>query len=277
LVLADVRSGAAQDWPQWRGPDRNAKAAGFKAPETWPKALKQQWKVTVGDGVSTPALVGDRLYVFAMQDRNEVIRCLEAATGKELWQDKYEAQPATGPASGFGGPRASPTVAEGKVVTLGVRGVVSCLDAATGKKLWRKDDFKAWPTFFTSSSPLVADGLCIVQLGGQRDGAIVAYDLATGDEKWKFTDGTAYASPSLLTLDGKKVIVAETDRNIVAIDLKGGKLLWKTPFAVQGGGYNAASPIVEGRPRVVEQQRQVHAIQHAGHQGWLSLRPDAEQ
>src|SRR5438477_9301398 len=79
----------AQDWPQWRGPNRDAKVTGFLVPKTWPKELTQKWKVPVGDGVATPALVGDKLYVFARQDGNEIIRCLDAATGKELWLDKY--------------------------------------------------------------------------------------------------------------------------------------------------------------------------------------------
>src|SRR5216684_1664765 len=136
----------AQDWPQWRGPNRDAKAAGFTAPKTWPKELTQKWKVTVGEGVATPSLVGDKLYVFSRQEGGEIIRCLDTGTGKELWQDKYDAMGATGPASGFSGPRASPTVADGKVVTLGTRGVLSCLDAATGKLVWRKDDFNgAYP------------------------------------------------------------------------------------------------------------------------------------
>src|SRR5438046_10307328 len=74
----------AQDWPQWRGPNRDAQAAGFAAPKTWPKELTQKWKVAVGEGVSTPCLVGDKLYVFARQAGAEVTRCLEAATGKEL-------------------------------------------------------------------------------------------------------------------------------------------------------------------------------------------------
>src|SRR5437016_4626315 len=142
-ALALVASGAlAQDWPQWRGPNRDAKAAGFNAPKSWPKELTQKWKVNVGEGVATPSLVGDKLYVFARQEGGEVTLCLDAATGKELWKDKYDALGATGPASGFAGPRASPTVVNGKVVTLGVRGVLSCLDAASGKVLWRKDEIK---------------------------------------------------------------------------------------------------------------------------------------
>src|SRR5262245_24723565 len=139
LLLAT--SGAwAQDWPQWRGPNRDAKATGFKAPATWPKELKQQWKVKVGEGVATPALVGDKLFVFSRDGDNEVVRCLNVAdNGKEIWQDK-NAQPfrSNGGDTGYPGPRASPAVADGKVVTLGVNGVLSCLDAASGKVLWRK-------------------------------------------------------------------------------------------------------------------------------------------
>src|SRR5204862_96885 len=83
------------------------------------------------------------------------------------------------------GPRASPTVAEGKVITLGVRGMLSCLEAANGKLLWRKDEFNgAYPRFFTASSPLVADGLCIAQLGGgEKEGGVFAYELSGGMEK----------------------------------------------------------------------------------------------
>jgi outer membrane protein assembly factor BamB len=143
-------------------------------------------------------------------------------------------------------------VADGKVVTLGVRGILSCLDAAGGKKLWRKSDFdNSLPRFFTSSSPMVVNSLCVVQLGGERKGGIVAYDLATGEEKWQWTgDGTAYASPVLDKVDGAPEIVAETAGNIVGVSVADGKLLWKTPFAVSGRGYNAATPIVDG-PTVI--------------------------
>ena len=112
----------AQDWPQWRGANRDGKAGGFTAPKSWPKELAKKWNIPVGRADATPALVGDKLYVFARQDTNEVTLCLEAATGKELWRDSYPAGAATGPASEHPGPRSSPTVADGKVVTLGVRG-----------------------------------------------------------------------------------------------------------------------------------------------------------
>ncbi len=243
VVLLCASGVWAQDWPQWRGPNRDAHVTGFTAPKTWPKELTKKWKVTVGDGVATPALVGDKLYVFSRQDNNEIIRCLDAASGKELWQDKYPASAPTGPDRSYPGPRCSPAVAEGKVVTFGVQGMLSCLDAGSGKVVWRKET-TGTPNFHTSSSPIISDGLCIAQVGGRNNGAIVAFDLATGNEKWKSPDNTpAYASPSLLSLGGTKAVVAETANSIVAVDATDGKVLWKTPFSTR---YNASTPVVNG-------------------------------
>jgi outer membrane protein assembly factor BamB len=238
----------AQDWPQWRGANRDGKASGFSAPTTWPKELTQKWKVPVGLGDATPALVGDKLYVFARDGGDEVIRCLDAANGKQLWEEKYAAPAVSGAAARHPGPRSSPTVADGKIVTLGVSGILSCVDAAKGKMLWHKDDFAgAWPRFYTASSPIVTGGLCIAQLGSESNGGIVAYDLATGDQKWKWTgDGAAYASPVLLTVEGTPMVVTLTAKKIIGLGVTDGKLLWESPFAVRGMSYNAATPIVEG-------------------------------
>ena len=253
VLLIAARAGWSQDWPQWRGANRDAKTTGFTAPKTWPKELAQKWKVTVGQADATPALVGDKLYVFARQGEEEVLRCLDAKDGKEIWSDKYAAQGATGPASGHAGPRSSPAVANGKVVTLGVRGTVSCVDADKGKVLWRKDDFSgAWPKFFTASSPIIADGLCLAQLGGTGNGGVVAYDLPTGDQKWKWTgDAPAYASPALMTVDGVKLLIAETEKSVVALKLADGKQVWEMPFSAQGMSYNAATPIVDGSTLII--------------------------
>ena len=249
VVLIGGSLAFAQDWPQWRGPNRDGKVAGFSAPQIWPKVLTQGWKTTVGLGDATPALVGDRLYVFARQGDDEVTLCLDAGSGKELWRDKYAALAVTGAAASHPGPRSSPTVADGKVVTLGVGGILSCLDAATGKVVWRNDAFpKVVPQFFTAMSPIVVDGMCIAHLGGRDEGAIMAFDLATGDQKWKWDgDGPAYASPVLMTVEGTKQIVGQTEKSVVGVAVADGRLLWQVPSPVQGRFYNSATPIVDGQ------------------------------
>jgi outer membrane protein assembly factor BamB len=235
---------SGQDWPQWRGPNRDNKVSDFRAPAVWPKELTKKWQVTVGAGDSSPVLVGDKVYVFARQGDSEVTSCIDAGSGKVLWQDKYASQPAGGSAGGIhAGPRATPAVAEGKVCTFGVRGVLSCLDAASGNVVWRKDS-KTWPQFFAASSPIIAQGLCIAQLGGKGSGEIVAFNLASGTEQWKWTgESPGYGSPVLMTAAGTTHIVAPTARSIVGISLADGKLLWQTPFESKQA---TGTPIIHG-------------------------------
>jgi outer membrane protein assembly factor BamB len=250
VVLIGAACVYAQDWPQWRGPNRDGKVSGFTAPAAWPKDLTQKWKVTVGMGDSTPALVGDKLYVFVRQGDDEVLLCLYAADGSEEWRNKYAAKAISGPsASVHPGPRSSPAVAQGKIVTIGVNGILSCVDAASGKNVWRKDEYpNVVPQFYTGSSPMIVDGMCIAQLGGKSEGAIMAFDLNTGDLKWKWAgEGPQYASPVLMTADGTKQIVTLTDKSLVGLALADGKLLWKIPFEPKGMAYNAATPIIDGQ------------------------------
>ncbi len=246
--LAGSPTAGAGDWPQWRGPNRDGRAADFKAPKVWPKELTQKWKVTVGDGVATPALVGDKLFVFTRESGAEVTRCLNAATGKEEWVDKYAAAFKGMGDTGYQGPRSSPAVADGKIVTFGVNGTLSCLDAGTGKKVWRIET-EGRPRFHTSCSPMIVDKLVIVQTGSEASGGIVAYELDGGKEKWKWTtEGASYASPVLMTVDGTKTVVAETDKSVVALGAADGKLLWKTAFPIPGmRNYNASTPMIQGQ------------------------------
>jgi len=249
LVLTSISDVFSQDWPQWRGPDRDGKVHGFTAPDNWPGELSQLWTVTVGTGDATPALVGDKLFAFTRNGDNETIICLNAGDGKELWRNEYEAQAVTGAGARHPGPRSSPAVADGKVFTIGVGGVLSCLDAGSGKLLWRKDPFpQVVPMFFTSMSPMVADGMCIAHLGGVGNGAIIAYDMNTGDEKWRWNqEGPDYGSPVLMTVNGTESIVTLTEKSIVGIAVDDGKLLWSLPFPLQRRAYNAATPIIDGQ------------------------------
>jgi len=252
LMLLGATTATAQDWPQWRGPNRDGKAPGFKAPETWPAELPAKWKVTVGFGDAAPAVVGDRIYAFTRQGDKEVALCLSSADGSEVWRDEYQAVEVTGAAGSHPGPRSSPAVADGKVVNLGVAGILSCLNAADGKLLWRKDPFPGVvPRFFTSYSPIIVDGMAIAHLGGAGNGALIAYDLATGDEKWRWgEEGPEYASPVLVTVDGVKQIATLTEKSVVGVAAADGKLLWRLPFVPERRAYNSVTPIVDG-PTVI--------------------------
>lgn len=248
VVLIGGMCGLAQDWPQWRGPNRDNKVTGFSAPTTWPKELKKQWQVKVGIGESSPLLVGDKLYVLGRQGDEEVTLCLNASNGKEVWNDKYEAETVKGPAAtiggGFKGTRSTPAVGEGKICTLGVGGVVSCLDAATGKVAWRKEA-KSKPIFYTSSSPIIADGKCIVFVG-----KLTAYDLASGDVKWESPAGDApYGSPVLATFDGVKQVVTPYMGGLAGVAFADGKVLWHVKIGPGGKEYqsNFSTPIIDGQ------------------------------
>jgi outer membrane protein assembly factor BamB len=250
VVLGLAPPATRGDWPQWRGPNRDAKATDFKAPKTWPKELTQKWKVTVGDGIASPALVGDKLYVFSRQADAEVARCLSAETNKELWKDRYDVEFKGKGDTAYPGPRSSPAVSDGVVVTFGVNGTLSALKADTGEKVWRIET-GGKPRFHTACSPIVVDKMVVVQVGSEGTGGVSAYDLADGGVKWQWTDeGASYASPVLMTVGTTKMIVAETDKSVVGIGLQDGKTLWKTPFPLAGKGpgqYNASTPMVAGQ------------------------------
>ena len=263
LIIVGAPRAVAQDWPQWRGTDHDGKVSGFEPPEEWPAKLEFVWKTTVGEGDSSPALLDGKLFVFSRQGNEEITRCLDAATGKELWRAAHDAIELKGAARSHSGPRSSPAVADGKVVTLGVSGVLTCLDANSGEVLWRKDEFPNDAlAYYTSASPMIVDGMCIAQLGGKESGAIVAYDLDSGRERWRWEgDPPAYASPVSMTVEGEKLIVAMTAQNVVGISATDGRLLWQTPFSVPRMSTNSATPVVDGQMVIYSaQNRGINAV-----------------
>jgi len=239
LLSTSVQAGPA-DWPQWRGPNRDAKVVDFKLPATWPKTLKEEWKVTVGIGHSSPVLANGRIYVFARQGEDEVLQCLDAASGKEIWRSAhtigYQMHPA---AIAHGqGPKSTPVVSQGNVYTFGISGELSCHDARTGKLKWRQDFAgtypKTSPLFGTAMSPLIDSGLLIAHVGGHDKGALTAFDPETGTVKWaNDVDGPAYSSPIVITLAGLRQVVTSTQKNVIGVEVASGKLLWKLPAKSQ--------------------------------------------
>lgn len=234
VLLFTALTASAQDWPQWRGLNRDGRVAAVTA--TWPKELQEEWKVTVGVGHATPVVVRDRIYVFARQGEEEVLMSLDAATGKEIWKTSepiaYQMHPA---ATGHGkGPKSTPVVSDGKVFTFGISGILACHDAKTGALRWRHDFSKEYPRtsplFGTAMSPVVDNRLLIAHVGGHDKGALIAFDTETGAAKWtNDMDGPAYSSPIIVTLAGRRQLITFMQKDLVGVDPGNGKLLWKIP------------------------------------------------
>lgn len=239
----------ANDWPQWRGPNRDGLVSDISIPPKWPKELKQEWKVTVGEGHSSPVVANGKIYVFARQGEDEVLLCLDAASGKEIWRSSqpisYEMHRA---ARAHGkGPKSTPVLSNGNICTLGITGVLSCHDARTGKLKWRREFSKQYPTtsplFGTAMSPLVLNGLLIAHVGGHDKGALTAFDVETGAVKWSNeTDGPAYASPIVVNLAGVRQVVTFMQKDFTGVDAATGKLLWRLPAKSQYDE-NSTTPI----------------------------------
>jgi len=228
---------SAQDWAQWRGPNRDGVVPSFSAPKAWPENLKPMWKVTVGIGHSSPIVVAGKIFVHARQDEREVVSALDLNTGKLLWQDSYDAPYTVNPsATAHGkGAESTPVAANGKLYTPGITETLSCYDIATGKLAWRKDfsdQFKKTsPDFGTAMSPIVDRGLLIVHVRTSGQGALTAFDATTGEVKWRWTgDGPGYVSPVVVDLGGTRQVVTQSQSTIVSVAADTGKLLWSIPF-----------------------------------------------
>ncbi len=223
---------AAQDWPQWRGPNRDGIANGFSEPKAWPEKLTLKWKVNVGEGHSSPVVAGGKIYLHTRQGEHEVVSCLRPETGQVIWQESYAAPYTVNSAAVRHGKgvKSTPVVAGDRIYTFGINGILSCFDAKTGKPQWRKE-FGS-PDFGTAMSPVVDRGLLIAHVGTNGRGALTAFDAQTGVEKWSWKgDGPAYASPIVVELGGTRQVVTQSQRNIVGVSAATGELLWRIPFS----------------------------------------------
>jgi outer membrane protein assembly factor BamB len=260
LVAAAVLSGSivtaaaatappdSQDYPQWRGVNRDGAASAFTAPAVWPDTLTRRWKVDVGEGYATPLIVGRTVYIFTRRGDDEVMTAVDAATGKERWRTGYPAPyTPSQPASKHGaGPKATPLLHDGHLYTLGISGIVAAFDAANGKLLWRTPPPAEPPFFGAASSPLAERGLIVVHPGNY--GPLTAFDAKTGAIKWTAGAAGFFASPIAVTLDGTRQIVTVTQKSVIGVSAADGAVLWEYPF---DGGSGGPMPVVYGGTIIV--------------------------
>lgn len=239
----------AADWPQFLGPNRDGHSAETGLNWAWPKGGPPViWKLDVGSGWAGPVVAGDRLILFHRVGDDEVVACLDPATGKERWKFTYR----TKYRDDFGfdnGPRATPLIAGDRVFTLGANGDLHAIELATGKKIWHRNllsDYGASKGFFgIACSPMLAGGRLLVNVGAKGAG-IVGFDPVTGEEKWKATsDAASYSSPTVAEIGGKTLAVFLTRQGLVALEPETGKVRhtfeWRPRL---NESVNAATPLV---------------------------------
>jgi outer membrane protein assembly factor BamB len=232
----------AADWPQWRGPQRNGISAETGWLTRWPAAgPKRLWSARVGEGFSSVAVAGGRVYAIGNASNQDRVSCLNAETGKPVWSYAYAS-----PAGDYGGPRATPVLDGGNVYTFSRDGVALCLNAGNGKVVWQKDLRRETgaqpPQWGFAGSPLISGNLAIYNLGAAGTGV----DKGTGKIVWRSaTEASGYASPLAYTVGNQQGVAIFTASAIAGLNPANGRLLWQFPWQTNFG-VNAADPIFSG-------------------------------
>lgn len=252
VLLAGLSLCAAANWPQWRGPHRDGISAETGLLAKWPAGgPRLLWQVNdVGGGYSTPAIVGQRIYLLGNEGMDdEFVQALDVSNGKQVWRVKLgKVGPNKGPQ--YPGSRSTPT-ADGKLLfALGSDGDLVCLDAATGNEHWRinlREEFAGRPgNWAYSESPLI-DGDVLVCTPGGSEATLVALNKTTGDLVWKCAvpggDEAAYASAIVVEAGGVKQYVQFLQKGLVGVDAETGKFLWRYDATAKGSPANIPTPV----------------------------------
>jgi outer membrane protein assembly factor BamB len=257
-LLLVAQEAFANDWPQWRGPNRDG---------TWtetgilasfpPTGLILKWAVPVGYGYSTPIIAGEKLYVSDLIDEKPIVHerilCVNARSGERVWMTEHDFSPPDwffNPAQ-MRGPGSTPIFHNGRVYALSMFSTLKCLDALTGTVVWKRDLVTEYqlPPSSLDASPLVDGNLLIVSIGGRPAAGVVAFDLVTGREVWKaLNEAATWSSPVIVCGGGARQLIVWMRQSVTSLNPTNGAVFWSEP-TVSGGspGFSAVStPVIQG-------------------------------
>lgn len=237
-----AKAATQEAWPQWRGKDNTGLfVKGCLNPASLPPSPKVLWEAQLGAGYSSVSIAGPYLYTMGNISNQDIVYCLQADTGKEVWRYSYPCKAASYP-----GPRATPCVANNQVYTISREGLAICLNAKTGEVVWQKHVAKEFgagiPGWGISGSPIESNGMIFLNVATHG----VALDARTGSARWKSPAGpSGYASPVVATINGIKTVVMFGAKALYGVDFKTGKKLFSHPWVTKYS-VNAADPVIIG-------------------------------
>jgi outer membrane protein assembly factor BamB len=244
-----------EDWPCWRGPRLDGIVRETGLLKQWPKdGPRQLWQVKLSGGFSAVVVADGKLFTQTKEENQEVVVCMEAATGRECWRYRYDCDYSAHPTFTGGGmpssrtgPRATPVVDGGRVYSLGATGILHCLEAKTGKKVWQQDLLKiaerTCPSHGFCGCPLVVGECVFVEMGGTNGKSIAALNKHDGSVVWQaLDDPIGQATPVWVEAGSSSQIIFFTGAGAIGVTPQNGKLLWRYPWKTRFD-LNIATPI----------------------------------
>ena len=235
----DLSRETSNDFPQFLGPHRTATVDGIELHDDWEQQKPEEvWRQSIGAGWSAFSAVNGYAVTMEQRGPSELTSCYDLETGEILWSHATPARYQN--KLGGIGPRSTPTIHRGNVYSLGITGILNCLDGATGKVLWKKNlptevgssaPEDAELVFYgRSNSPLIVDDLVVIPAGGTKEQglhSLVAYDYKTGKEMWRGgATQISYSSPSLVEICGTRQILSVNEQTVSGHDPDTGKMMW---------------------------------------------------
>lgn len=248
----------ATDWPQWRGPNRDGAWTESGILTSFPsKGLVPKWKAPVGFGFSSPTIANGKLYLSDLVVEKRVVHervlCFNARSGKQVWLTQHDASPPDWFFSSeqMRGPGPTPIIHNGRVYAISMFTMLECLDARTGKVVWKHELTTEYqlPPSSLDASPLVDGNLLIVSIGGSPGAGVVAFDLGTGREVWRaLSEAATWSSPVIISAGGSRQLIVWMRQSVTSLNPTNGAVFWHEP-TVSGGspGFSAVStPVIQG-------------------------------